>query len=294
MSDSSDPRVVEQIPSLPPRPADSHKGDYGRVLIIAGSRGMSGAACLAGVAALRGGAGLVRVAAPQGVCSAVAAFEPSYLTFPLPEDHDGRLAAAALPELLDLAKANDVVAIGPGLGQSPMVSQTITSLLATLQKPTILDADGINALRGRSEPIDALGPRAILTPHPGEFARLVGTEIETVQAHRVEVATEFSRRHHNVTVLKGHGTVVTDGESVYINRTGNPGMATGGTGDVLTGLIAAFAAQGLRPFEASVLGVYLHGLAGDLAARELGQHSLIASDLLRYLPLAIRTVEQKP
>jgi len=286
-------RVVDQLPSLPPRAADSHKGDFGRVLIVAGSRGMSGAACLAGVAALRGGAGLVRVATPQGVCSAVAAYEPSYLTYPLPEDHDGRLAAAALPELLDLAKANDVVAIGPGIGQSPMVSQTITSLLATLQKPTILDADGINALRGRSEPIDALGPRVVVTPHPGEFARLIGTDIETVQAHRTEVAVEFSRRHHNVTVLKGHGTVVTDGESIYVNRTGNPGMATGGTGDVLAGLIAAFTAQGLRPFDAAVLGVHLHGLAGDLAARELGQCALIASDLLRFLPLAIRTVQSK-
>jgi NAD(P)H-hydrate epimerase len=293
MSDSNDPRVVDQLPSLPQRSADSHKGDYGRVLIVAGSRGMSGAACLAGVAALRGGAGLVRVATPQGVCLAVAAYEPSYLTYPLPEDHDGRLAAAALPELLDLAKANDVIAIGPGIGQSPMISQAITSLLATLQKPTILDADGINALRGRSEPIDALGPRAILTPHPGEFARLLGTDIETVQAHRTEVAVEFSHRHHCVTVLKGHGTVVTDGESVYINHTGNPGMATGGTGDVLTGLIAALAAQGLHPFDAAVLGVHLHGLAGDLAARELGQCALIASDLLRFLPPAIRTVHPK-
>jgi NAD(P)H-hydrate epimerase len=293
MSDSNGSRVVDELPSLPLRAADSHKGDYGRVLIIAGSRGMSGAACLAGVAALRGGAGLVRVATPQGVCSAVGGYEPSYLTYPLPEDHDGRLAAAALPELLDLAKANDVVAIGPGLGQSPMVSQTITSLLATLQKPTILDADGINALRGRSEPIDALGSRAVLTPHPGEFARLLGTDIETVQSHRTEVAVEFSRRHHNVTVLKGHGTVVTDGESVYINRTGNPGMATGGTGDVLTGLIAALAAQGLRPFDAAVLAVHLHGLAGDLAAREFGQTAMIASDLLRVLPLAVRTIHPK-
>src|SRR5437773_2059536 len=159
MNSANEAEIVQQIPRLARRQVDSHKGDFGRVLIVAGSRGMSGAACLAGVAALRGGAGLVRVATPQGVCQAVAAYEPSYLTYPLPEDHDGRLAAAALPELLDLAKANDVLAIGPGLGQSPMVSQTITSLFATLQKPLILDADGINALRGRSEPIDALGPR---------------------------------------------------------------------------------------------------------------------------------------
>jgi NAD(P)H-hydrate epimerase len=231
------------------------------------------------------------VATPQGVCAAVAAYEPSYLTHPLPEDSEGRMTAAALPELLDLVKANDVLALGPGLGQSVVISQTVTSLLATLQRPTILDADGINALRGRSEPIDALGPRAVLTPHPGEFARLLGTDVETVQAHRAELALEFSRRHHNVTVLKGHGTVVTDGENLYVNRTGNPGMATGGSGDVLTGLLAALVAQGLRPFDAAVLATYLHGLAGDLAARERGQTALIASDLLCFLPAALRTVE---
>jgi NAD(P)H-hydrate epimerase len=292
MNGVNEPQIVEQIPLLPRRQADSHKGDFGRVLIVAGSRGMSGAASLSGLGALRGGAGLVRVATPQEVSTAVAAYEPSYLTYPLPEDSDGRITAAALPELLELIKTNDVLALGPGIGQSLILSQTVTSLLATLQKPTILDADGINALRGRSEPIDALGPRAILTPHPGEFARLLGTDIETVQAHRSEVAVEFSRRHHNVTVLKGHRTIVTDGDHVYVNRTGNPGMATGGSGDVLTGLVAALVAQGMRTFDAAVLGTYLHGLAGDLAARELGYTALIASDLVRFLPAAIRTVEE--
>jgi ADP-dependent NAD(P)H-hydrate dehydratase len=293
MSSADEPRTVEQLPRLLPRRADSHKGDYGRVLIVAGSRGMAGAACLAGVGALRGGAGLVRVAIPQSIASSVAAFEPSYLTYPLPEDSDGRMTAAALPELIELVKLNDVVALGPGIGQSVVISQTVTSLLATLQKPTILDADGINALRGRSELIDSLGSRAILTPHPGEFSRLVGIDIETIQAHRVEMAVEFSRRHLNITILKGQHTVVTDGDSVYINRTGNAGMATGGTGDVLTGLIAALAAQGMRPFDAAVLATYLHGLAGDLAARELGYTALIASDLVRFLPAAIRTVESR-
>jgi NAD(P)H-hydrate epimerase len=290
---NSEPRMIEQIPQLGARGPDSHKGDFGRVLIVAGSRGMAGAACLAGAAALRGGAGLVRVAIPQSVSTSVASYEPSYLTHPLPEDSDGRMASAALPELIELIQLNDVVALGPGIGQSVVISQTVTSLIGTLQKPTVLDADGINALKGRPEPIDALGPRAVLTPHPGEFARLLGTDIETVQAHRTEVAVEFSQRHRNVTVLKGHRTVVTDGDNVYINGTGNPGMATGGSGDVLTGLIAALIAQSMRPFDAAVLGTYLHGLAGDLAARELGYAALIASDLLRFLPAAIRTVESR-
>ncbi len=293
MNENREVATIVELPTLPRRSADSHKGDFGRVLIVAGSRGMSGAACLAGAAALRGGAGLVRVATPETIYPVVAAYEPSYLTFPLSEDHEGRLTAAALPELQNLVKANDVLAIGPGLGQSPEISHTVKNLLATLQKPAIIDADGINALGGRSEHIDALGPRAILTPHPGEFARLLGTDINTVQSHRLEVAVEFSHRHHNVTVLKGSGTVVTDGERVFVNRTGNAGMATGGSGDVLTGLIASFVAQGHRPFDAAVLGVHLHGLAGDLAARELGQTALIASDLLKYLPGAIRTVENR-
>ncbi len=283
--------TIDRLPRLPARRPDSHKGDFGRVLIVAGSRGMSGAACLAGVAALRGGAGLVRVAVPLGIATAVAAYEPSYLTAPLPEDSDGRLAAAAIPELRTLVAANDVVAIGPGLGQGPELSQTIRSMLATANRPVVLDADAINALVGLTDAIDSLGPRAILTPHPGEFARLIGADKSTVQSNRVQLAVDFSRQHRNVTVLKGHGTVVTDGTRLYVNRTGNPGMATGGSGDVLTGLIAAFTAQALTPFDAAVLGVYTHGLAGDLAARELGQTALIASDLLRFLPAALRSIE---
>jgi NAD(P)H-hydrate epimerase len=283
---------LREIPTLPPRAVDSHKGDYGRVLIVAGSRGMAGAACLTGVGALRGGAGLVRVAVPEGICGVVAGYEPSYLTWPLTEDKDGRIGAKSLAEIIDLAQTNSVLAIGPGLGQGPAVSQTVTSLIASVHKPTVIDADGINALGGRPEPLDSLGRLAIVTPHPGEFARLVGADIETVQANRVELATEFSQRHHAITVLKGHATVVTDGRQVYINRTGNAGMATGGSGDVLTGLIAALVAQGLGAFDAAVTGVYVHGLAGDLGARELGQAALVASDLIKYLPAALRTVER--
>lgn len=284
---------AQAIPLLAPRQPASHKGDFGRVLVVAGSRGMAGAACLAGAAALRGGAGLVRVAVPQGVWSAVAAYEPSYLTWPLPEDGEGRIAPAALPELVELAGANDVVAIGPGLGQGPDVSQIISSLLATVTKPKIVDADALNALAGRLDQVGKLGPATILTPHPGEFARLLGSSVADVQARRSELAGDFARRHGGVTVLKGYRTVVSDGRRLYLNQTGNPGMASGGTGDVLTGLLSALVAQGMEPFDAAVLGVHVHGLAGDLAARELGQLALIASDLLRYLPAALRTQETR-
>lgn len=286
------PITVDRVPTLPARRPESHKGNFGRVLIVAGSRGMSGAACLAGVAALRGGAGLVRVATPQGVIASVAAYEPSYLTYALPEDSEGRLAAAATPELIDLVKANDVVALGPGLGQSREISQTLQSVLAASRGPIVLDADGLNALAGRPALLDPVGPRAVVTPHPGEFARLIGTNTTSVQANRVDAAVAFARRHHVVTVLKGHGTLVTDGAKLFRNSTGNPGMATGGTGDVLTGVVAALLAQGLATFDAATLGVYVHGLAGDLAARELGQTAIIASDLLRFLPSALRSVEQ--
>jgi NAD(P)H-hydrate epimerase len=290
MTGAKDVRRVEQLPALPARRPDSHKGDFGRVLIVAGSQGMSGAACLAGAAALRGGAGLVRVAVPAKVWPIVAAFEPSYLTWPLPDDGEGRIDAAALTKLLELADANDALAIGPGLGQTPGVSRMVKGLIGAVRKPTILDADALNALGGQPDQLTGLGPLAIITPHPGEFARLVGSDTKSVQSRRAEAAADLARRHGVVVVLKGHGTVVTDGENLYINRTGNPGMATGGSGDVLTGLVVAFAGQGLTPLDAAVLAVHVHGLAGDLAARELGQTALVASDLLRYLPAALRTV----
>lgn len=293
MNDAAEVRRVTRIPVLPPRPPASHKGTFGRVLIVAGSRGMSGAACLVGTAALRGGAGLVRVAAPKGISASVAAYEPSYLTWPLPEDRAGRLDAAALSDLLELAQENDVLGVGPGLGQSAAITQTLAELIGSVAKPTVLDADGLSALGGSPDRLALLGAHVVITPHPGEFARLLGTDTATVQAHREQMAIEFSRRHHTVTVLKGHQTVVTDGEQIYVNATGNPGMATGGSGDVLTGLLAALAAQRLALLEAAVLGVYVHGLAGDLAAVQLGQTALVASDLLSYLPDALRMVEAR-
>jgi ADP-dependent NAD(P)H-hydrate dehydratase len=284
MTPGTNIEAVEQLPSLPPRPADSNKGSFGRVLVVAGSRGMSGAAVLCASAALRGGAGLVYLAVPSGIQPVVAVANPCYLTLALPEDTDGKLGDA-LPVLLDAIQGKDVVAFGPGLGQSSRITAIVGELAAGCQVPVILDADGLNALRGQT---DALAGQRILTPHPGEFARLLGTEVAQVQAARQALAVEFAGRHRVVLVLKGHRSIVTDGRRVYVNTTGNPGMATGGTGDVLTGLIAALVGQGLEPFAAAQLGVYWHGLAGDLAREAVGEVSLIATDLLDYLPNAIR------
>jgi NAD(P)H-hydrate epimerase len=282
--------IVTELPVLPPRAPDSNKGNFGRVLVVAGSRGMSGAAVLAGSSALRGGAGLVRVAVPQEVLPIVAGGNPCYLTAALAQDENGILAPEAEAEVLALAKANDVVAFGPGLGRSQAVTRIALALIENLQEPLVIDADGLNALADHTERLKKRDAPLIMTPHPGEFSRLIRQDIPTIQARRQELAAQFAAEHGVVMVLKGQGTVVTDGRRAYINTSGNPGMATGGTGDVLTGLIAAFLGQGLEEFAAAQLGVYLHGVAGDLARDDLGEVSLIASDLVEYLPKVINRI----
>ncbi len=247
---------------------------------------MTGAAALAGMAALRGGAGLVRVAVPDRCLESVAAHEPSYMTAPLPCDVEGRISGAAHARIVELAQAATVVAIGPGLGRSPDLDRMIQQLYKEIARPMVCDADALNAL---SADRDALaqhaGPR-VFTPHPGEFARLVGQDYPADE--REVAAQELAARCNVVVVLKGHRTFVTDGRRHWHNSTGNPGMATGGSGDSLTGLITALACQHLEPYDAARLGVYLHGLAGDLAAKELGEASLIASDIVRFLPAAMK------
>jgi ADP-dependent NAD(P)H-hydrate dehydratase len=278
------------VPTLPPRPADGHKGTFGRVLVIAGSRGMTGAAVLCGSAALRGAAGLVQVAVPNEVLPTVAAGNLCYLTAPFAQDVRGRFATAAVDELVDLAATwADVVAVGPGLGLSDAIPPLVTGLLGRADKPIVVDADGLNALaRLSADDWRARRQPAVLTPHPGEFARLCDQPADAVRDRREELATQYAADHRVILVLKGHRTIVTDGTRVYRNDTGNPGMGTGGTGDVLTGLIAALIGQHLSPFEAAVLGVWAHGRAGDLAATDLSQTGLIASDLLTYLPMALK------
>lgn len=287
---STELEIISRLPVLPARPADSNKGTFGRVLVVAGSRGMSGAAVLCASAALRGGAGLVYLGVPADILPIVAVANPCYLTVPLPHDEQGRLTAAAREELLAQCRSQDVIAFGPGLGRSAAITELALAVLTDCQTPLVLDADGLNAVQGHTAALKNRTAPLILTPHPGEFARLLGTDIANVQGHRQDLAVQFAAEHGVTLVLKGHRTIVTDGRRVYTNTTGNPGMATGGTGDVLTGLIAALLGQKMEPFAAAQLGVHLHGLAGDLARDELTEVSLIASDLLDYLPSVFRSL----
>jgi NAD(P)H-hydrate epimerase len=281
----------EPLPKLLPRKADAHKGDFGTALIVGSSRGMSGAAALAGMAALRGGAGLVRIAVPDVCLETVASFEPSYMTVPLPNDAAGRIALAALPKIIELSTAASVLALGPGLGRSDELNQLVGRLYREIEKPMVVDADALNALSTQPEIIGKPGGPRVLTPHPGEFARLVGKKLDGDR--RLEAAVELAARCGVVVLLKGHRTLITDGTKQAINTTGNPGMASGGSGDILTGLITALLCQHLEPFAAAQLGAHLHGLAGDLAAKERGEVSLIARDLVEFLPWAFRVVFRK-
>ena len=280
--------IVSKLPTLPPRLPESNKGNFGRILIVAGSRGMSGAAILCASAALRAGAGLVKVAVPAEILPIVAAGNPCYMTAPLPQDAEGRVAPSALAMLLKWSETQDVIALGPGLDRSANLTTLILDLVEKIPNVMVIDADGLNAFVGQAEKLRAEAAPRIITPHPGEFARLLQLDVKSVQARRQELAVEFAAKQKLIIVLKGHGSIVTDGQRVYTNTTGNPGMATGGTGDVLTGVIAALLGQHLPPFEAAQLGVHLHGLAGDLARDQIGEVSLIATDLLDFLPAAIR------
>jgi ADP-dependent NAD(P)H-hydrate dehydratase len=278
-------QLIETIPKLKPRAVDGHKGDYGKVCIIAGSLGMSGAAALAGRAALRAGAGLVRVATPKSVLPIVAAIEPSFTTIALPEDGNGRISAKAINIILETVSENDVVAFGPGVGISGALRSILETLLEQESLRLVIDADGLNNLACIKNWRARLKAKLILTPHPGEMKRLwSGLMRQELPADRQEQALQLSQRTNAIIVLKGAGTVVTDGEKVYINKTGNPGMATAGSGDVLTGIITALLGQGLSDFDAAVLGVYIHGLAGDIAAEKFGQVSLMTTDIIDSLP----------
>ncbi|MFC1635293.1 NAD(P)H-hydrate dehydratase [Planctomycetota bacterium] len=277
-------QAVNNIPKLKPRAVDGHKGDYGKVCIIAGSVGMSGAAALAGRAALRAGAGLVRVATPKSVLPIVASIEPSFTTIALPEDNLSRISTKAIDVILRAVDENDAVAFGPGIGISVALRSILEILLEQPQLRLLIDADGLNNLARMKDWPSKRKARLILTPHPGEMKRLwSGLLRQALPPDRQEQAVTLAQRTGSIVVLKGAGTVVTNGERVYVNKTGNPGMATAGSGDVLTGVITALMGQGLSDFDAAVLGVYIHGLAGDIAAEKLGQVSLIATDIIEAL-----------
>ncbi len=292
MSDQSPIEDLSQtaLPLPPPRPRAGHKGTFGRVLVVAGSRGMSGAACLAGLGALRGGAGLVHLAVPASIMSVVCSHEPSYLVHGLPENREGRLDIECAAPLGELCLEMDALAIGPGLGSSSGLRTLVAEWLCSLSTPLLLDADALNLLAEKGwglREVRPAGPR-LITPHPGEMARLLGLSTADIQSDRLTHAICLARRWQTTVILKGAGTIITDGHRWAVNSTGNPGLATGGTGDVLSGLLVALLGQGLEVFEAARLGVWLHGTAGDIAAAELSEPGLIASDLPKFLGAAWR------
>ncbi len=287
-------QAISDIPRLKARAADAHKGDFGKVCIVAGSVGMSGAAAIAGRAALRSGAGLVRVATPRSVLPIVASIEPSFTTIPLAEDDSGRISSKAVSTILRAVSENDAVAFGPGVGVSVGLRSVLRTLLGQEKLRLVIDADGLNNLARIKGWAAGLKAEVVLTPHPGEMKRLWSALFrEQMPAERQEQAGRLAARTRTVVALKGAGTVVTDGEKVYVNNTGNPGMATAGSGDVLTGVIAALMGQGLSNFDAAVLGVYIHGLAGDIAAERVGQVSLMTTDIIDALGAAFIRLERQ-
>lgn len=282
------PQRVEEPPGLAPRARDSHKGTYGRVLIVAGSRTMPGAAILAARAALRSGAGLVTVAIPEAIGNAVAAAVPEATQIHVPEPPVDRGRAEPGEALLSrLSSGAEAVAVGPGLGLDARAHALVAAAFARAGCPLVVDADALTAAAARPELRPAAPERCVWTPHPGELQRLTGEKPSGEEA-RIAAAARFVERFGGVVVLKGHRTVVHDGARYYVNPTGNPGMATGGAGDVLAGVVAALLAQGLSPFDAAALGTCLHGAAGDLAAAALGEPSLTAGDIVDHLPAAFR------
>ena len=271
-----------------PRSRDAHKGTYGHLLVVAGSLGKTGAAALAARAALRSGAGLVTAAVPASQQPVVAALAAEYMTDALPESSHGIVGRAATARVRELAEAMDAVALGPGLSLGDEAQALARELIAAVPRPMVVDADALSALAGHLDLLKgAAGPR-LLTPHPGEMARMLGVSIDEIQADRLERARDFAASHHVWLALKGAGTVVAGPEgTVWINPTGNPGMAKGGSGDVLTGMTGAFLARGLEPLVALRAAVYLHGLAGDLARDAVGEEGMIAGDIVEAIPRAL-------
>lgn len=275
---------------LPARRPDTHKGTYGRVLIVAGSVGFTGAAVLATLGALRAGSGLVVVGVPQSVYAIVASKITEGMPTPLP-DANGGLAPNALTKIDELASIADVIAVGPGLSQASGVLRVVEGLLAG-SKPVVIDADGLNVLAGHSGVLEREHAPAVVTPHPGELSRLTGISTTEIQRDRLQAARTAAGRFRSVVALKGARTVVATPEGeAFIVPTGNPGMATGGMGDVLTGAVASLIGQGLQPAQAAYAGAYLHGLAADLIADARGMAGMLASELADHLPQALRRVQ---
>lgn len=282
------------------RNPDSHKKDFGHIFIIAGAPRYSGAAVLCAEATMRCGAGLVTLGVPESLNNAIIKIKPKeVMTLPLAQTNDGVLGLLSYNEIKDFARHIDILVIGPGLGRNELTKGLVRKVISKIEKPMVIDADGLNALAGHLDllrnrktsclPAGRETRNLILTPHPKEMSRLLGISVNKVQGNRESIALDFAIKHKVTLVLKGNNTVVADyKKNMYINKTGNPGMATAGTGDVLTGMIAALLGQNLTAFESAKYGVYLHGLAGDLAAKEKTQICLIASDIIGKIPNAVK------
>lgn len=264
---------------LPDRPADSHKGDYGRVLLLCGSRGYTGAAALAAMGALRSGTGLVYLGVPESIYAIEAVKLTEPVVFPLP-DSGGMLAPEAAERVSAMLPKMDAVLIGPGLGQSEGTLSVLKTVLLEADCPVVVDADGINLLAAHKDLLRGRTCPVILTPHVGEFRRLAGP----VGHSRQEAAVCLAKDLGVCVLLKGNRTVITDGRTVYCNPTGNPGMAVGGSGDVLAGVITSLLGQGLAPVEAAACGAWLHGAAGDICKSEIGEYGMLPTDMLKVLP----------
>ncbi|MGD0337075.1 MAG: NAD(P)H-hydrate dehydratase [Candidatus Omnitrophota bacterium] len=275
------------------RKPDAHKGDFGHLFIVAGSLKFSGAALLCAEAALRSGAGLVTLAVPEGIAlSLIKVKAPEVMLLPLMQTKQGFFSEKAYNQARDFLKNADILVVGPGVGREKTTQVFTRKLIAGATVPTVIDADGLNALSGHLNILRKTHNArrtTLLTPHPGEMARLTGVGINLIQDNREKAAVSFAKENRVTLVLKGHNTVVADYKgNLYVNKTGNPGMATAGSGDVLSGILGAFLGQGLEAFSAAKYAVYLHGLAGDLAAKEKTQISLIASDIIAKIPEAIK------
>jgi NAD(P)H-hydrate epimerase len=286
--------AADLVELIGPRAEDSNKGNYGHVLVVGGSLGKAGAAAMAGMAVLRAGGGLSTVATAKSALGAIASFHPELMTELLPETDVGTISHSADGRIRELAKGKDVIAIGPGISRDSKTAELVRALVTSLPSPMVVDADGLNAFEGNTGELNGKGRTIVITPHPGEMARLAGCSTADVQKDRLGAARAFAREHRLTVVLKGYRTLVVrpDGEA-WVNTTGNPGMATGGTGDILTGIVAGMMAQhGEDAFRAVLAAVHLHGLAGDVMKAIVGEHSMVATDLLQGLPVAYRVMRQ--
>ena len=268
---------------LPDRKPDSHKGDYGKILLLCGSRGYTGAAALAATGALRSGAGLVYLAVPESIYAIEACKLTEAIVLPLP-DEGGTIAMSALPEIRRLLPKMDAVLIGCGLGQSAGTRAVLETVLREFSGPVVVDADGINLLAKHMDILRERHAPTILTPHAGEFVRIGGDN----KADRVSETLRFAMKYGCILLQKGHETVISDGKETYVNQTGNPGMAVGGSGDVLSGIIVSLLGQGIEPLKAAACGAWLHGKAGDICAEEIGQYGMLPTDLVEVLPRLLK------